>query len=333
MNKVIVIFALFLQGLLLSNLARADDLDIPLFDDLPPNLGRTSTPLDSLSLAPPPLPEVVIPISNTPDSQQVPEQTQAPVQPDALPSPRASAPISLPIRETPQAYPAPVTFIPDEDAPDTNADETVSQTIPVHDVSSFEIANLSLGMTPAEVLSAMRASNFTLVKTQDAIPPFYATDYAQDCRAKGIRIPEKLQQCIKRYACDRKTQYVSEATFKRKNETLQLFFTSNATGNLLYKLIYFNKGDPSLNFTRINYARKKQRLTEFWNMLFDKYGNPDDPKEYIWGDLQKAYMQAGMTGSSYDGYIVLEDIQLSSEDYFEAEDFHNELPPRYNFGF
>ena len=44
-------------------------------------------------------------------------------------------------------------------------------------------------------------------------------------------------------------------------------------------------------------------------------------------------MKAFLTGSSYDAYIILEDIQLSNEDYFEAEDIENERPPRYTFTF
>jgi len=332
MNKRIIIFALFLHCLFFNQTLQAQDLDVPLFDDLPPNLGRTSTPLESLSLTPPPLPEVVIPISNPPSTVSTPAQTEttAAAPTDA---PRPSAPITLPINENFQ--PEPTTALSSHTAPAQVIDQPTDTPTPqiFHDVSSFEVANLTLGMNPKEVASIMRAHNFALITTQDAIPPFYATDYAQECRDKGVRIPEKLQKCIKQYACDRNTQYVSEATFKRKNETLKLFFTSNATGNLLYKLIYLNKGDVSLNFTRINYARKKQRMMEFWNMLFDKYGNPDDPAEYIWGNPQKAYMQVKMVGSSYDAYIIMEDVLLSSEDYFEAEDFHNELPPRHTFGF
>ena len=219
MNKIIVVFTLFLSILSVSQSSRADDLDIPLFDDLPPNLGRTSTPLESLSLTPPPLPEVIIPIANEQDSST--EQAQAEVSAPTENLPRLSAPIALPISEKPQSTPLREST-PSDGAVVEKEEINTTPTV-VHDVSSFEIANLTLGMTPAEVLSMMRAQNYALVKTQDAIPPFYATDYAQECRDQGVRIPEKLQKCIKQYACDRQTQYVSEATFKRKNEQKGLF--------------------------------------------------------------------------------------------------------------
>ncbi len=101
------------------------------------------------------------------------------------------------------------------------------------------------------------------------------------------------------------------------------------------KILYVNKGDNSLNFTRINEAKKKLRKKEFWAAIYDKYGYPDTKQEYgyIWGDPSKAYIQVYMSGSNYDGFIVMEDIALSSEDYWEAQDVEDERPPRNTFAF
>ena len=88
-----------------------------------------------------------------------------------------------------------------------------------------------------------------------------------------------------------------------------------------------------MNFTQINTAKKKLRMNEFWNAVFEKYGYPEDEKNYIWGDPQKSYMKAFLTGSAYDAYIILEDVRLSNEDYWEAADVEAERPPRHVFSF
>ena len=79
--------------------------------------------------------------------------------------------------------------------------------------------------------------------------------------------------------------------------------------------------------------KRQQRQAEFWSAVFEKYGNPDDDQKYIWGDPSKAYMKAYMAGSAYDAYIVLEDLRLSGEDYFNATEIESDRPPRNRFGF
>ena len=197
----------------------------------------------------------------------------------------------------------------------------------------IDINGFSLATPATEVLQHARNKGYKVTITQESVPLYYATDYAYKCRQKGIIVPDQVAQCIKDYACLEKTRYISEIFLTKKNEELRLYFTSNATDNLLYKIIYTNRGDNSLNFTRINKARKQLRHKEFWNAVFDKYGYPDDGKHYIWGDPNKAYMKAYMSGSNYDGFIILEDVQLSNDDYFAAEDIEVERPPRNTFVF
>ena len=106
---------------------------------------------------------------------------------------------------------------------------------------------------------------------------------------------------------------------------------------MLYKIVYLNKGDSSLNFTRINLAKKQLRQKEFWDAVFEKYGYPDsyskDGSQYFWGVQNDAYMTAYMNGSDYDAYMIVEDVHLSNEDYWEAEDIETERPPKNKFSF
>ena len=290
------------------------DLDISLFDDDVPVLGRTAPPLDSLRLTPPPAPDIRIDLDNSQDQQATP----TPPPPESLPS-LPSTHIDLS-----GTSPAPVT---------TRPTRPKGPTAPLHDVSSFEISDFGLGIPANEIFRKARQKGFKVTITQESVPLYYATDYAYQCRRKGLVIPDQVNQCIKDFACHKKTRYISEAKLTRKNEIIHLYFTSNATDNLLYKILYINKGDNSLNFTRINKAKKELRQKEFWAAVFERYGYPDDGEKYIWGDPSKAYMKAYMSGSNYDAFILMEDVSLSNEDYFEAKDVEDDRPVRNTFAF
>ena len=300
--------------LLSAGSVQAQDLDISLFDDDTPVLGRNAPPLDSLRLTPPPAPDIRIDLDNS--QEQALQSTSTPSQPmPALPSTHidlsGTTPTTLVSTPTPVSTPQ----------------------IPLHDVSAFDIADFNLGISAKEAFQKARQKGFKVSITQESVPLFYSTDYAYKCRHSGLVIPEQVTKCIQDMACHENTRYISEATLTRKNETMHLYFTSNATDNLLYKILYINKGDNSLNFTRINKAKKEVRKNEFWAALFDKYGYPDDGERYIWGNPAKAYLTARMSGSAYDGYILMEDVQLSNDDYFAAEDVQMERPPYNTFAF
>ena len=319
----------FLLFLLLTALPLcAQDLDISLFDDTP-NIGRTAPPLESLRLTPPPAPDIRIDLDNTEEQPATP--AQGPVA-AGVTSPPSTDSSSGPLPALPSTHidlsgtsPAPVVPIPNNPQQYSGA--------PLHDVSTFDIKGFSLAMPAMDALSSARKKGYRVTLTQESVPLFYATDYAYKCKRKGLVIPDEIKQCIKDYACHEKTRYISEAVLSKKNEIFQLYFTSNATENLLYKIIYINKGDNSLNFTRINKAIKQLRFKEFWNAVFEKFGYPDNQEKYIWGNPAKAYMTANMSGSNYDGRIIMEDVTLSNEDYFEAEDVEIERPPQHRFSF
>ena len=301
-----------------TKIAWAQDLDISLFDDTPPNLGRKAAPLDSILLTPPPLPDIRIDLDNSkePPAPPVPAQTEAPKLP-AIPSEQInlSGNVSTPTKIAPavETKPAPKPY----------------------DVSQFDLADFNLGMSSDEAFKRALQKGFKVSITEEDVPRFYASDYANRCRMRGVIIPADVINCVKDYACTEGTRYIRDAVLKRKNEVIQLFFTSNATGNALYKIIYINKGDNSLNFTQINTARKKLRYKEFWDAMFSKYGYPDsrDNNVLTWGNPTESYMQAYVTGSAYDAYIIMEDVSLSNDDYFEAEDIQSERPPQNRFDF
>lgn len=292
-----------------------DDLDVSLFfeeEEEEPLLGRSAEPLESIRVTPPPAPNLRINLSNE--------------EPSLPPPPEPSQPM-------PQIPSTHIDLSGTTPAPIETAIPPKSPEVPLRDVSDFEIAGFNLGESASAILKQALQRGFRTTLTQERVPMFYSTTYHYQCQKMGVITPDNLAKCIKDLACQENTRYISEAVLTRKNETIHLYFTSNATDNALYKIVYVNKGDASLNSTRFNVMKKKLRQTEFWNAVFDKYGYPDDEAEYVWGNPAKGYMKASMSGSAYDGTLILEDVKLANEDYFAAADAEDERSPRNTFGF
>lgn len=362
---------LFLSVLAMATFAAAQDVAIPVFDDITadtPKIGRTADPLDSLILTPKPLPEVDVILDGTKKAEQ-PKKTEASKEPVVKTEKKplsSSAPISLRKEnavikitrtekkevETPSP-PAPVPMpMPEETEPLSAAEPFVSpqmQPMPavqtqdglehlfgkVHDVKGFEVAGLALGMTPDEAQEAMIEQGYKRTKISYGIPMFRTSFYEQACRDKKIYPLKDIRKCIEGQAADDEVKYVSSMTFanKKTNEYVQVLFSSNATENTAFKVYYESRGDNSLSMTTRNLAKQLRRKDMFWKMMFDTYGLPDDSELVVWGDLQKVYMQAMMNGTSYNAYIILEDKEIQDADYFAAEDSNKELeyPKQFTF--
>ena len=276
-----------------------------------PNLGRKAIPLDKVVLTPAPLPEVSIDLR---DKVPTPTVQQQPI----IPINTRQEGIYLP--------PADKTTIPPQ---------SPSHFANLHDVRQFDLEGFYLGMFPQTVLQTAKQKNYSISKIKKAIPLFQTSYYDTLCRQSGIYAPEMIRACIRQHAQKNKQDYIEEIVLTKKTtkESFHFTFTSPATGNEVYQIIYQNKGDNSLNFTHPNLAKKLNRKEAFFKALFERYGYPDDSKELIWGTKQDAYMQVSMTGTAYDATIKLMDIAASSEDYFAATDWKNDQEPLYHFGF
>lgn len=204
-----------------------------------------------------------------------------------------------------------------------------------HDVRSFEISGLALGMTPDEVVDIMYENGFKRTDIRYGIPMFRSAFYEQNCRDRRVHILDEVRKCIERQADRDDVKYVSSMTFKKPatKEYIRVLFTSYATDNQVFKIYYESEGDNSLTMTQRNLAKQLRRKDMFWRMMFENYGLPDDSELIVWGDPDSAYMQAVMTGSSYNAYIVLEDKNIQDDDYFAAEDEKDFLNYRQQFTF
>ncbi len=289
----------------------APTIDIPKMDTSEPNIGRKAIALEKIVLTPDPLPEISVDLSDKKPVQVISDQPQQPIN-------TRQEGIYIPPADKTVVSPA---------SPSGFAN--------FHDVRQFDLEGFYLGMTPNAVLQMARQKYYQISKIKKAIPLFQTTYYETICRKSGIYVPDMIRACIRGYAKNNKQDYVEEIVLTKKptRESFSFKFTSPATDNEAYQIIYQNRGDNSLNFTRPNLAKKLNRKEAFFNAVFNMYGYPDDSKELVWGAKEDAYMQVSMMGSAYDATIKLVDTKLSNEDYFEATDWKADQELTEHFGF
>lgn len=149
-------------------------------------------------------------------------------------------------------------------------------------VANFDIAGIMLGMNFEDVynlyhehnnLYAPRKRN-SLVYT---IPTDWKYNLDYECRQSGVVQPNKLEKCIRSLAQNRGLLYVSEIHLERvkTGEKIDVFLTSNATDNVVYRIVYSNDVEK-LEGNNLKFAdqRDKRRLA-FWKNVVAKYGTPN----------------------------------------------------------
>lgn len=169
-------------------------------------------------------------------------------------------------------------------------------------VKQFDIAGAMLGMSYDEInnLFFENSSLYAPRKKDSVIYSIntewkYNLDY--ECRQNNIFIPEKIENCIYSLARNRGLLYVSEIHLERAytGETVDIYFTSNATDNVVWKIVYKNDVDKTEgNGPKFDNQREKKILA-FWQGVLDKYGipNSDEDKwissENSYDPMMKAY--------------------------------------------
>ncbi|MBQ7413095.1 MAG: hypothetical protein IJV07_02325 [Alphaproteobacteria bacterium] len=332
---------------------------VPLFDDDTPNLGRQAKPKDKIYLTPDELPDVTVSLDNTQKQTPLPrsnklapktqKQTRSDIAVEYRLSDEKSNEMSRQLNEEIQKYQAERAKAEAEKAqtkqPETKQPaKTEAPKMPtsleklfgqMHDVHLFDVSGIELGMTPDEVAEIATDNDYVITRVEHGIPLHRTSFYEHNCRNAGLHRVEVIKDCIIDQAKDDEVYYISSMTMAKPAtaEYMQVLFSTHATDNVAYKIFYENKGDNSLNFTRRNLAKKVRRRDAFWNMMYETYGYPDDKELLIWGDPQKAYMQARMQGSNYNAYIVLEDKEIPDGDYQDADEQKGDLHYRHTFTF
>lgn len=221
------------------------------------------------------------------------------------------------------------------DDDDYSVPETVSldENSSFVDVNHFDIAGVMLGMDYDEInelfftgsnLYAPRKKNSVVYGIDKEWK--YNLDY--ECRQNNVFIPEKLERCIYSLAKQRGLLYVSEIHLERDftGEKVDIFFTSNATDNVVWKVEYTNDADDldgvdSESNGKFSNQREK-KLLAFWQGVIDKYGQPNSGEDK-WISEENEY--APMLQAFY-GKLVLVDEGLHTTDISE-----NVLKAKENF--
>ena len=159
---------------------------------------------------------------------------------------------------------------------DLNPDATIAP------VGSFDIAGVMLGMPFEDVQTLFfKTKGLYSPRKKDSIIYTihrdwkYNLDY--ECRQQGIYVPEKLEQCINSLARDRGLIYASELHLERPQtgETMTVYFTSNATDNLVWRVVYKNDVNELEGDAEKFENQRQKKILAFWEGVLDKYGAPN----------------------------------------------------------
>ncbi|MDR2770087.1 MAG: hypothetical protein LBB08_01400 [Rickettsiales bacterium] len=138
----------------------------------------------------------------------------------------------------------------------------------------------------------------------------YNLDY--ECRQNGTSVPGKLERCILSLARARGLLYPSELHLERRStgETIGVYFTSNATDNVVWKIEYGNDANEVEGAGEKFENQRDKKVLAFWDHVLEKYGAPNSgPDKWISSDNSFDPMMR-----AYFGKLELTDFGLAGRD-------------------
>lgn len=182
------------------------------------------------------------------------------------------------------------------------------------DVSSFDVAGIMLGMTVKQAVNSAKRNGYEVSSSNEFIPQFMKWRFEYDCKKQGVVGFENIEYCINEAAEKNKAKFTSKIYFinTKTKEKLAVDFTSNFTGNLVYKIAYRDLTEAYFSAHRKDSYLRNLWFKNFWVKINQKYGAPDDKNIILWSAGQgKAYLYAGT------GRMLLADPRLQGKDYME----------------
>lgn len=157
-----------------------------------------------------------------------------------------------------------------------NSDATIAS------VGSFDIAGIMLGMSFEDIQSLFFKTNGLYAPRNHngiiyTIHPDWRNNLDYECRQQGIVIPTELEKCINSLARNRGLLYVSQVHLVRENtgETIVVYFTSNATDNRVWRVVYNNDVNEIEGAAEKFAKQRENKILYFWQSVLDKYGSPN----------------------------------------------------------
>lgn len=209
------------------------------------------------------------------------------------------------------------TIVDSEDADITMESVELNDDATVASVGSFDIAGIMLGMPFEDVQTLFfRTKGLYAPRTKNSIIYTIHKDWKHnldyECRSQGIVIPAELEKCINSLARNRGLLYASELHLVRENtgEEIVVYFTSNATDNLVWRVVYTNDVNELEGDAEKFAAQRENKILAFWQSVLDKYGAPNSGTDK-WISSTNAY-DPMMT--AYYGELDLADYGRNATD-------------------
>jgi hypothetical protein len=185
------------------------------------------------------------------------------------------------------------------------------------DMDAMDISGAMLGM-PFEDIRTLFFKTKTLYapRRHNSIIYTIATDWRNnldyECRRDGLYQPAKLEKCILTLARSRGLLYPAELHLARAStgETIDIYFTSNATENMVWKIIYKNDAND-LDGAGEKFAdQRDKKILAFWENVLEKYGAPNSGDDrWISSDNSFDPMM-----TAFYGRLELTDLGLAGRD-------------------
>ncbi len=186
-----------------------------------------------------------------------------------------------------------------------------------YDVSDFDISGVYLGMPFEDVqtLFFKNGSLYTPLKANSIIYTLsddWRVNLDYECRQQGIFVPAELEKCILSAARKRGLLYPAQLRLIREStgETIDIYFTSNATDNVVWRVIYKNDVNDvpgaAENFSR----QRDNKILAFWQGVVDKYGQPNSGNDK-WASSDNSF---DPMLTAYYGMLDLTDQGLMASD-------------------
>ncbi len=184
-------------------------------------------------------------------------------------------------------------------------------------VGAFDIAGVMLGMPFEDVQTLFfKTKGLYSPRKKDSIIYTIQKDWKYnldyECRQQGTYIPAELDRCIKTLARNRGLLYASELHLIRENtgETMTVYFTSNATDNLVWRVVYNNDVNELEGADEKFENQRQKKILAFWQNVLDKYGAPNSGSDK-WVSSSNSY-DPMMT--AYYGSLDLVDMGRRASD-------------------
>lgn len=200
-------------------------------------------------------------------------------------------------------------------------DITLNNDMGLVNVSEFDIAGIMLGMSFDDVYNLFADGGLYAPRHKNSIiytiPQEWRFNLDYECRQQGIVIPAELSKCINSLARSRGLLYASEYHLNRSStgETIDVYFTSNASDNVVYQIKYKNDIDTLEGANEKFSNQREKKLLSFWQNVLNKYGQPN-AGETTWVSSTNKYDPMMTAGP---GTLELMDMGIAFSDLVVSE--------------